>query len=115
MGPIILSLCREGVPILEGPLSEVPLYLANLPVCDDVIVWSVQVPRSLWNASRRSYTLSHCYFKAAKLCTDMSEADEKLSDAVEVYIYTVYSLYSCGPSSRALATLSTILFNLLRT
>jgi hypothetical protein len=43
----------------------------------------VEVPRSLWNASRRSYTLSHCYFKAAKLCTDMSEADEKLSEAVE--------------------------------
>ena len=43
-----------------------------------------QVPRSLWNASRRMYTLNHCYFKAAKLCTDMSDADEKLSEAVEV-------------------------------
>ncbi|CAI8045624.1 G-protein coupled receptor-associated protein LMBRD2, partial [Geodia barretti] len=64
------------------PYQRFPLYLANLPVCDDVIVWSVRF-RSLWNASRRSYTLSHCYFKAAKLCTDMSEADEKLSDAVE--------------------------------
>ena len=63
-------------------------------MCGDVIVWLVQVPRSLWNVSRRSYTLSHCYFKAAKLCTDMSEADEKLSEAVEVHIYTLYIAFT---------------------
>ena len=44
----------------------------------------VEVPRTLWNASRRTYSLNHCYFKAAKLYMDMTEADEKLKEAVEV-------------------------------
>jgi hypothetical protein len=57
----------------------------------------VEVPRSLWNASRRSYTLNHCYFKAAKLCTDMSEADEKLSEAVERVNKVTQSLHYNDP------------------
>ena len=44
----------------------------------------VEVPRSLWNASRRRYTLNHCYFKAAKLYTDMAEADDNLKEVSEV-------------------------------
>ena len=44
----------------------------------------VEVPRTLWNASRRSYSLNHCYFKAAKLYMDLSDAEEKLKEVVEV-------------------------------
>lgn len=47
----------------------------------------VEVPRTLWYASRRKYTLNHCYFKAAKLYSDMSDANEKLNEVTEVYIY----------------------------
>ena len=44
----------------------------------------VEVPRTIWNASRRTYSLKHCYFKAAKLYTDMSEREEKLKEVTEV-------------------------------
>ena len=44
----------------------------------------MEVPLSLWNASRRRYSLNHCYFKAAKLYTEMAEADEKLKEVKEV-------------------------------
>ena len=54
----------------------------------------VEVPLSLWNASRRKYSLNHCYFKAAKLYTDMAEADEKLKEVTEVSSFT-YSSYFC--------------------
>lgn len=46
----------------------------------------VEVPRTMWNASRRKYTMNHCYFKAAKLYMDMAEADEKLNEVVEVCV-----------------------------
>lgn len=44
----------------------------------------VEVPRSLFNASRHTYTLNHCYFRAAKLYIDMAEANENLQDITEV-------------------------------
>ena len=46
----------------------------------------VEVPLTLWNASRRKYSLNHCYFKAAKLYTEMAEADEKLKEVTEVSV-----------------------------
>ena len=44
----------------------------------------VEVPRTLFNASRRRYSLNHCYFKAAKLYTDMADVNDKLGEVVEV-------------------------------
>ena len=72
-----------------------------------------QVPRSLWNASRRTHTLNHCYFKAAKLCTDMSEADEKLSEAAEVWkqLGHVSSLRQCFLTFFLSLSLCSVLFS----
>ena len=44
----------------------------------------VEVPRTLLNASRLSYTLKHCYFRAAKLYVDLAEANDKLQEVTEV-------------------------------
>ena len=44
----------------------------------------VEVPRSLWNASRRVWSLNYCYFKAAKLYSDMCEAADTLAEMKEV-------------------------------
>ena len=44
----------------------------------------VEVPRTMWNASRMTYSLKHCYFKAAKLYTDMAEREENLKEVTEV-------------------------------
>lgn len=43
----------------------------------------VEVPRRLWNNSNRSYVLTHCYFKAAKLSSDKCEAEETVDDVLE--------------------------------
>ena len=63
---------------------ELHTYLLTTGIFHFPSLSDSQVPRTLWNASRRTHTLNHCYFKAAKLYTDMAEADEKLSEAVEV-------------------------------
>lgn len=42
------------------------------------------VDRSLWNASRRTYSLNHCYFSVSKLYFDMSEREEKFNEVVQV-------------------------------
>lgn len=44
----------------------------------------VEVPRSIWNNSKRGYTLSKTQFKIAKLSTEKSEAEEELEDVLEV-------------------------------
>ncbi|XP_064604856.1 G-protein coupled receptor-associated protein LMBRD2-like [Liolophura sinensis] len=43
----------------------------------------VEVPRSIWNNSKRGYTLSKTQFKIAKLSTEKSEAEEELEDVLE--------------------------------
>ncbi|XP_059178168.1 G-protein coupled receptor-associated protein LMBRD2-like [Physella acuta] len=43
----------------------------------------VDVPRSLWNKSKRGYMLSNTYFKIAKLSTEKTEAEEALEDVLE--------------------------------
>ncbi|CAG5035641.1 unnamed protein product [Parnassius apollo] len=40
----------------------------------------VEVPRNLWNNSKKNYTLTYCYFKIAKLSTDKCEAEETVDD-----------------------------------
>jgi hypothetical protein len=43
----------------------------------------VEVPRTLWYASRRQWTLNQCYFKAAQIYSDMSEATQLLNEVNE--------------------------------
>lgn len=44
----------------------------------------VEVPRALWHRSLLPYTLTHSYFKAAKLSSDKCEAEESVDDILEV-------------------------------
>lgn len=46
----------------------------------------VEVPRSLWNASKRGHTLAYTYFKIAKLSVEKSEAEEALEDVMDVRV-----------------------------
>ncbi|XP_032511064.2 LMBR1 domain-containing protein 2 homolog isoform X1 [Danaus plexippus] len=43
----------------------------------------VEVPRNLWNNSKKNYTLTYSYFKVAKLSTDKCEAEETVDDILE--------------------------------
>lgn len=43
----------------------------------------VEVPRSLWNNSKKNYTLTYCYFKIAKISTDKCEAEETVDDILD--------------------------------
>ncbi|KAK7868492.1 hypothetical protein R5R35_001901 [Gryllus longicercus] len=43
----------------------------------------VEVPRSLWNSSKRAYLLNYSYFKAAKLSSDKCEAEENVDEVLE--------------------------------
>lgn len=44
----------------------------------------VEVPRTVWNSSKRGYMLARTQFKIAKLSTEKSEAEEALEDVLEV-------------------------------
>ncbi|XP_047527375.1 LMBR1 domain-containing protein 2 homolog isoform X1 [Vanessa atalanta] len=43
----------------------------------------VEVPRNLWNNSKKNYTLTYTYFKIAKLSTDKCEAEETVEEILE--------------------------------
>ncbi|XP_061709747.1 LMBR1 domain-containing protein 2 homolog isoform X1 [Cydia pomonella] len=43
----------------------------------------VEVPRNLWNNSKKNYTLTYTYFKIAKLSTDKCEAEENMDDILD--------------------------------
>lgn len=43
----------------------------------------VEVPTSLWNNSKRGFTLQHAYFKLSKLSSDKAEAEENVEDVLE--------------------------------
>ncbi|XP_012941746.1 G-protein coupled receptor-associated protein LMBRD2 [Aplysia californica] len=43
----------------------------------------VDVPRTLWNKSKKGYMLNSTYFKIAKLSTEKTEAEEALEDVLE--------------------------------
>ncbi|KAJ0180057.1 hypothetical protein K1T71_004648 [Dendrolimus kikuchii] len=43
----------------------------------------VEVPRSLWNNSKKNYTLTYTYFKIAKLSTDKCEAEESVDSILD--------------------------------
>ena len=82
--PLCSSSFRENIPFLLATASNTwGLLILSLLLGYGL----VEVPRTLWNASRRNYSLNHCYFKAAKLYMDLSDADEKLKEVVEVRGY----------------------------
>ncbi|XP_013184506.1 LMBR1 domain-containing protein 2 homolog isoform X2 [Amyelois transitella] len=43
----------------------------------------VEVPRNLWNNSKKNYTLTYTYFKIAKLSTDKCEAEETVDEILD--------------------------------
>jgi hypothetical protein len=56
----------------------------------------VEVPRSLWNFSKRGYVLNYSYFKAAKLSSEKCEAEEIVDDILEVtYNYELSKVLIC--------------------
>lgn len=44
----------------------------------------VEVPRSVYNSSKKGFVLSKTYFKISKLSTEKTEADEALEDVLDV-------------------------------
>ena len=44
----------------------------------------VEVPRSVWRASKLDYQIAHIYFKVSKMSTEKEEAEEKLSEVLSV-------------------------------
>ena len=55
----------------------------------------VEVPRGIWNNSKRGHMLSYTYFKLAKLSVEKTEAEENLEDVLDVSgIHTSY-VYCC--------------------
>ena len=55
----------------------------------------VEVPRWLLDASRVQYSLNRCYFRAAKLYEEMTEANEHLEEITEVGLI----IWGCGKGS----------------
>lgn len=49
----------------------------------------VEVPRSLWDNSKKNYTLTYTYFKIAKLSTDKCEAEETVDSILDVSLYSL--------------------------
>ncbi|KAL0892402.1 hypothetical protein ABMA27_015521 [Loxostege sticticalis] len=43
----------------------------------------VEVPRNLWNNSKKNYSLTYSYFKIAKLSTDKCEAEEAVDEILD--------------------------------
>ena len=73
------------------PSTELPFIVATASNTWGLIILAfllgyglVEVPRSLFNASRHNWSLNHCYFRAAKLYIDMAEANETLQELTEV-------------------------------
>lgn len=43
----------------------------------------VEVPRNMWNSSKRGILLARSWFKVSKLSTEKTEAEENLEDILE--------------------------------
>ena len=46
----------------------------------------VEVPRTLWNNSKKGGLLNYTYFRIAKLSTEKTEAEENLEDVLDVSV-----------------------------
>jgi len=44
----------------------------------------VEVPRTTWNTARLEFQMAHAYFKISKLSVEREEAEEQLSEVLEV-------------------------------
>uniref|UniRef100_A0A1X7UMF4 Kinesin motor domain-containing protein n=3 Tax=Amphimedon queenslandica TaxID=400682 RepID=A0A1X7UMF4_AMPQE len=84
-------------------LTELPYIIATASNTWGLIILAfllgyglVEVPRSLFNASRHNYTLNHCYFRAAKLYIDMAESNETLQELTEKFPSDTQSNFSRG-------------------
>ncbi len=81
MSSLFLCECSTSIPSLLATASNTwGLLILTLLLGYGL----VEVPRSLWNTTRRRHTMNHCYFKAAKLYTDLAEADDNLKEVTEV-------------------------------
>ena len=47
----------------------------------------VEVPRTTWNTARLEFQMAHAYFKISKLSVEREEAEEQLSEVLEVANY----------------------------
>jgi len=75
------SLCSKNIPSLLATASNT----WGLLILTVLLGYGlVEIPRSLWNTTRRRHTMNHCYFKAAKLYVDLAEADDNLKEVTEV-------------------------------
>lgn len=63
----------------------------------------VEIPRSVYNSSKKGFVLSKTYFKLSKLSTEKTEADEALEDVLDVSdsFLLIYSLVYYLPSIRS--------------
>jgi len=52
----------------------------------------VEVPRNLWNASKRGHSLTYAYFRAATLSVNKSDAEDAVDDVLEVRRSRLYLL-----------------------
>ncbi|XP_049844967.1 LMBR1 domain-containing protein 2 homolog isoform X1 [Schistocerca gregaria] len=65
----------------------------------------VAVPRSLWNASKKGYSLNYAYFKAGKLSLEKLEAEEALDDVLETLLGVKMSVTPGHPSYKNVETI----------
>lgn len=54
----------------------------------------VEVPRVTWNSARLEYQMAHAYFKISKLSVEREDAEEQLTEVLEVIIL-VSAVYLC--------------------
>ncbi|CAB4063644.1 unnamed protein product [Lepeophtheirus salmonis] len=47
----------------------------------------IEVPRNLWNASLRGYSLNRAYFKLAKLMSEKAESEEEVEDSLSMVLF----------------------------
>lgn len=51
----------------------------------------VEVPRVTWNSARVEYQMAHAYFKISKLSVEKEDAEEQLTEVLEVH--TVFEIW----------------------
>ena len=49
----------------------------------------VEVPRVTWNSARLEYQMAHAYFKISKLSVEREDAEEQLTEVLEVIMIIV--------------------------
>ncbi|XP_059048256.1 LMBR1 domain-containing protein 2 homolog isoform X1 [Achroia grisella] len=65
----------------------------------------VEVPRNLWNNSKKNYTLTYSYFKIAKLSTDKCEAEETVDSILDSLNSVTAAVGSGHPLHRHVETI----------